>query len=84
MDNKQCLPTRILPQPPHYEMKTQEIIEYHLYPVRDDEPRIITDSYEKAQSYFDKGWFVDEFHTMKWQPTPVTRMSSTVATEWQR
>ena len=47
-------------------MKSQETIEYHLYPVDENEPRIITDSYEKAKSYFNKGWFVDEFHTMKW------------------
>ncbi len=65
-------------------MKTQEIVEYHLYQIGDSKPRIITDSYEEAKSFFEEGWFVTEVHTMKWQPSAFTKTSTTVTTEWRR
>jgi len=64
-------------------MKTQEIVEYHLYPVAGNEPQIVTESYNVANRHFKKGWFVQELHTMRWQPAPNTSTSTTVLIDWQ-
>jgi hypothetical protein len=63
-------------------MKTQEIVVYRIYAIDDDTPRFTTDSFEEAKSYYDEGFFIQELHTMKWEPTPKTKTSTTVMIEW--
>lgn len=63
-------------------MKTQEIVEYHLFDPLGKKKPFITDSYNEAKSYFNEGWVVTESHTMRWQPAPQTKTSTTVTIEW--
>ncbi|MCL2306614.1 MAG: hypothetical protein FWC43_14845 [Planctomycetaceae bacterium] len=47
-------------------MKSQDIIEYEVYDLGDDEPKIVTESFGEAQKYFEKGFVVHEVHTIRW------------------
>jgi len=63
-------------------MKSQEIIEYEVYDLGDGEPKVVTESFEEAQKYFEKGFAVHELHTVRWQPLPRTKTSTTIVIEW--
>ncbi len=63
-------------------MKTQEIIFYEVYSLGDGEPQFVTESFEEAQDYFDKGFEIHEVHTVRWKPTRKTKTSTTVVLEW--
>ncbi len=63
-------------------MKTQEIIFYEVYGLGGDEPEFVTESFDEAQDYFDKGYAIHEVHTSRWQPTKKTKTSTTVILEW--
>jgi hypothetical protein len=63
-------------------MKTQEIIEYHLFDPLGKKKPFITDSYNEAESYFNEGWAVTEFHTFRWQTSSLSVTSTTVTEEW--
>jgi hypothetical protein len=62
-------------------MKTQEIIKY-LITKPNDESKFVTESYEEAKISFEEGCLVTEVHTMKWNPLPSTRSSTTVVIDW--
>jgi len=63
-------------------MKSQDIVEYEVYDLGDDEPMIVTESFGEAQDFFEKGFVVHEIHTVRWQPLPKTKTSTTVVIEW--
>lgn len=63
-------------------MKTQEIVVYRVYAAGGDQPKLTTESFEEAKSYFDEGFIVQELHTMRWEPSPKTKTSTTVVFEW--
>ena len=63
-------------------MKTQEIVEYEVYDLRDDELILATESFEEAVEYHEKGYAIQELHEVRWQPLPRTKTSTTVTIEW--
>ncbi|MGL4594853.1 MAG: hypothetical protein ACRCUY_09015 [Thermoguttaceae bacterium] len=63
-------------------MKTQEIIVYQIYKVTSDDPMFEVESFDEAQSYYEEGYFVQEVHIMRWEPTPRTKTSTVITLEW--
>ena len=63
-------------------MKTQETVTYYVTKPNDENDKFVTDSFEEAMSYFEEGCLVTEVHTMKWNPLPSTRTSTTVVVDW--
>ncbi len=60
-------------------MKTEEIVEYHIFALNGK--KFVTDSYEEAKASFEEGRAVYEVHTVKWQAEWVTT-ATTISHEW--
>jgi len=60
-------------------MKTEEIIEYHIFALNGK--KLVTKSLRKAKAAFKEGKAVYEVQTVKWQ-TEWTTTATTVSYEW--